>query len=163
MSYSEPEMHKAKKLNLHYTESVLAGVGAFLGLSLIGLLAEKANMLMIIAPFGATAVLLFSAPHSPFSRPLNIFGGYFISTLIGLCVLEYTTGGWLPIGIGLGITIMMMHLLKVVHPPAGANFLIVTQGHLSLHLIWPLFIGLIALILVGISIDKLQKKINVSE
>ncbi len=87
-----------KKRILHILESVIAGVGALLGLSLIGLIAQGANTMMLIAPFGATAVLLFSAPNSPFSNPWNIVGGYFISTLIGSIVLTYTSVGWLPIG-----------------------------------------------------------------
>jgi CBS-domain-containing membrane protein len=144
----------------HLLESVIAGVGAFIGLSLIGLIAQKADTMMIIAPFGATAVLLFSAPKSPFSKPLNIFGGYLIATVLGALVLVYTDGGWLSVGTGLGLTIMLMHLAKVIHPPAGANFLIVTQGHLSYYLIEPLFLGLITLIVIGISVDKIKARLR---
>lgn len=154
-------MYKDKKRNyFHYTESALAGIGAFIGLAFIGMIAEKADTMMIIAPFGATAVLLFSAPNSPFSRPLNVFGGYLISTIIGLLILKYSNGGWLMIGIGFGITIAMMQLLKVIHPPAGANFLIVTQGHLAMYLIEPLFVGLVILVVVGIVMEKIRRKIN---
>ncbi|MFA5215459.1 HPP family protein [Sulfuricurvum sp.] len=152
-------MHPIKKRNFfHFTESMIAGVGAFIGLSLIGLIAQKADTMMIIAPFGATAVLLFSAPASPFSKPWNIFGSYFIATIMGTLVLVYTDGGWFSIGTGLGITIMLMHLAKVIHPPAGANFLIVTQGHLSIYLLEPLLLGLLTLIIIAIGIEKIKKK-----
>ncbi|MFZ3052500.1 MAG: HPP family protein [Sulfuricurvum sp.] len=152
------EIHQiAKERFSNLIESIIAGIGAFIGLSLIGLIAQKADTMMIIAPFGATAVLLFSAPNSPFSKSWNIFGGYFIATLLGSIILVYTNGGWLWIGTGLGITIMLMHLTKTIHPPAGANFLIVTQGHLTFYLLEPLFIGLIALIIIAISIDKIKK------
>ncbi len=148
-----------KKRVLHIAESVIAGVGALLGLSLIGLIAQGANTMMLIAPFGATAVLLFSAPNSPFSNPWNIVGGYFISTLIGSIVLTYTNVGWLSIGIGLGLVIMLMHGFKVIHPPAGANFLIVTQGHLSLYLISPLILGLITLVVIAMSVERIKKNL----
>lgn len=148
-----------KKRLLHILESVIAGVGALLGLSLIGLIAQGANTMMLIAPFGATAVLLFSAPNSPFSNPWNIVGGYFISTLIGSIVLTYTSVGWLPIGIGLGLVIMLMQVFKVIHPPAGANFLIVTQGHLSLYLISPLILGLITLVVIAMSVERIKKNL----
>jgi CBS-domain-containing membrane protein len=152
-------MHPIKKRSFfHFTESMIAGVGAFIGLSLIGLIAQKADTMMIIAPFGATAVLLFSAPGSPFSKPWNIFGSYFIATIMGTLVLVYTDGGWFSIGTGLGLTIMLMHLAKVIHPPAGANFLIVTQGHLSIYLLEPLLIGLPTLIIIAIGIEKIKKK-----
>lgn len=153
-------MHKTSKEKFsHLIESIIAGIGAFIGLSFIGLIAQKADTMMIIAPFGATAVLLFSAPNSLFSKPWNIFGGYLIATILGAIVLVYTDGGWLWIGTGLGLTIMLMHLSKTIHPPAGANFLIVTQGHLSFYLLEPLFIGLIALIIIALSIEKIKSKV----
>lgn len=152
-------MHSAnKKRFLHFIESIIAGIGALIGLSFIGLIAQSADTMMLIAPFGATAVLLFSAPNSPFSNPWNIFGGYVISSIAGAFVLAYTNVGWLPVGVGLGLTIMLMHWLKVIHPPAGANFLIVTQGHLSFYLLEPLIIGLITLIIIAMSVEKIKKK-----
>lgn len=149
--------HTKKRL-LHIAESIIAGVGALIGLSFIGLIAQSAHMMMIIAPFGATAVLLFSAPNSPFSHPLNVFGGYFISSVIGAVVLTYTDAQWLPIAIGLALVIMLMHGFRVIHPPAGANFLIVTQGHLTLYLMEPLIIGLITLVIVGMSVQRIKQK-----
>lgn len=147
-----------KKRFFYLAESIIAGAGALIGLSLIGLIAQSANTMMLIAPFGATAVLLFSAPESPFSNPWNIFGGYVISTVLGALVLTYTNAGWLPVGAGLGLTIMLMHWLKVIHPPAGANFLIVTQGHLSFYLLEPLILGLITLIIIAMSVNRIKKK-----
>lgn len=152
-------MHKTDKPNrLHFYESLIAGVGALVGLSFIGLIAQSAQTMMLIAPFGASAVLLFSAPNAPFSQPWNIFGGYIISTIIGSLILVFTDGGWLSIGAGLGLTIMLMQWLKVIHPPAGANFLIVTQGHLTFYLLAPLFLGLITLIIVAMSVERLRRK-----
>lgn len=152
-------MHKKDNHHrLHIYESLIAGIGAFIGLSFIGLIAQSAQTMMLIAPFGASAVLLFSAPNAPFSQPWNIFNGYIISTILGSLVLVYTDGGWLSIGIGLGLTIMLMQWLRVIHPPAGANFLIVTQGHLTFYLLAPLFIGLITLVVVAMSVEQLRRK-----
>jgi len=153
-------MHKTPNRKYsHLFESILAGVGAFIGLSLIGLIAQQADTMMIIAPFGATAVLLFSVPNSPFSKPLNIFGGYLISMVIGSLILFYSHNDWFAIGGGLGVTIMLMHWTKTIHPPAGANFLIITQGHLNFYLLEPLFIALIFLIIIALGIEKIRKKL----
>lgn len=149
--------HTKRRL-LHVAESIIAGVGALIGLSFIGVIAQSAQTMMLIAPFGATAVLLFSAPNSPFSKPLNVFGGYFISTLAGAIVLTYTSAQWLPVAIGLGLVIMLMHGFKVIHPPAGANFLIVTQGQLTLAILEPLIIGLITLVIVAMSVQRIRQK-----
>ncbi len=143
----------------HIIESVLAGVGAIISLSFIGLIAQEAGTMMIIAPFGATAVLLFSLPSSPLSRPLNIVSGYLIASIMGAIILTYSDGTWLYIGIGLGISIMLMQLLKVLHPPAGATYLVVTQGELTIHSIAPIFIGLLILIIMGVGIKKIQNNL----
>jgi len=148
-----------KNLLERFTKSVIPGIGAFFGLSFIGLIAQSVHQMLIIAPFGATAVLLFSAPESQFSKPWNVLTSYLISAIIGFLILRYSNGQWLAIGGGFGMVIMLMHLFKAIHPPAGANFLIVTQGHITLYLVWPLFIGLITLIIIGIGMHKIRKKI----
>lgn len=142
------------------TESLIAGIGAFVGLSFIGMIAQSVHQMLIIAPFGATAVLLFSAPESPFSKPWNVLVSYLISTVIGFLILHFSSGDWLSIGFGFGIVIMLMHTFKAIHPPAGANFLIVTQGHLTFFLLWPLLAGLLTLIIIGIGLHKIRTKIQ---
>lgn len=154
-------MHKTKNNDLeHLLDGILTGIGAFLGLSFIGLIAQSVHQMLIIAPFGATAVLLFSAPESQFSKPWNVLVSYLLSTIIGFLILRYSNGQWLAIGVGFGVVIMLMHVFKAIHPPAGANFLIVTQGHITFYLLWPLLIGLITLIIIGISMHKIRKKMH---
>lgn len=152
-------MHKSKEKKLFpFLNGLYTGLGAFIGLSFIGLLAQSVDQMLIIAPFGATAVLLFSAPESLFSKPWNVLVSYILSTIVGFLILHYSYGSWLVIGGGFGIVIMLMHLMRAIHPPAGANFLIVTQGHLSFYLLGPLLIGLITLMVIGIGIHKIRKK-----
>jgi len=154
-------MSKSKKKYFnHILNSVIAGFGALIGLSFIGLVAEEVGYMLIIAPFGATAVLLFSLPDSPYAKPINIFAGYLIATLIGLIVLKYSSGNWLAVGAGLGATIMFMHLFNVIHPPAGANYFIVIQGQLTVDSIEPIFIGLVGLVVIGIAVKKIRKSIS---
>lgn len=145
----------------HFKESVIPAIGAFFGLSFIGFIAQSVDQMLIIAPFGATAVLLFSAPESQFSKPWNVLMSYLLSTIIGFLILLYSNGEWLAIGGGFGMVIMLMHIFKAIHPPAGANFLIISQGLISLYLLWPLFIGLITLIIIGIGMHKIRKKIPI--
>lgn len=153
-------MHKEKKqFSPDFLNGLYAGLGAFFGLSLIGLIAQSVNQMLLIAPFGATAVLLFSAPESQFSKPWNVLVSYTLSTIIGFLILQFTNAQWLAIGGGFGIVILAMHIFKAIHPPAGANFLIVTQGHLSFYLLWPLLVGLLALIIIGIGVHKLKKSL----
>lgn len=154
-------MSKSKKKYFnHLIDSALAGLGGLLGSSFIGLVAEEIGYMMIIAPFGATAVLLFSLPDSQFSNPINVFAGYLIATLVGLIVLKYSSGNWLSVGAGLGATIMIMQLFDVIHPPAGANYFIVIQGQLTVHSIEPIVIGLVSLVTIGVTVKKIRKSIT---
>lgn len=153
-------MHKIKKTDWSSVlDGFYTGIGAFIGLSLIGLIAQSVHQMLIIAPFGATAVLLFSAPESQFSKPWNVLVSYVLSTIVGFLILHYSSGNWYSIGFGFGVVILLMHTFKAIHPPAGANFLIVTQGHLTFWLLWPLFAGLITLIIIGIGFYKIRKRI----
>jgi CBS-domain-containing membrane protein len=153
-------MHKEKKrYSFPILDGLYTGIGAFIGLSLIGIIAQSVDRMLLIAPFGATAVLLFSAPESQFSKPWNVLVSYGLSTIVGFLILHYSNGEWLAIGGGFGIVIMLMHMFKAIHPPAGANFLIVTQGHLSLYLLSPHLLGLITLIIIGIGLHKIRKKV----
>lgn len=154
-------MHKIKKTDWSSVlDGFYTGIGVFIGLSLIGLIAQSVHQMLIIAPFGATAVLLFSAPESQFSKPWNVLVSYVLSTIVGFLILHYSSGNWYSIGFGFGVVILLMHTFKAIHPPAGANFLIVTQGHLTFWLLWPLFAGLITLIIIGIGFYKIRKRMH---
>ena len=50
---------------------------------------------MLLAPFGATAVLLFGQAESPLAQPANIFGGYLLAAgiSVGMLALALRPGG----------------------------------------------------------------------
>ena len=73
--------HEPSGLLLSHMKS---GSGAIVGMSLVGILASVTGLPMLIAPLGATAVLLFGQPASPLAQPMNIFAGYLVATLIGV-------------------------------------------------------------------------------
>ena len=150
-------MRKNKKSTLHrLPPALIASVGAIVGLSFIGLVAQETRSMMIIAPFGATAILLFSLPRSNASKPLSVFSSYLLASVVGLAVLYYSSNDWLYIGVGLGIVLFTMQLLDIVHPPAGAHYIIVTQGSLAFSMIEPLFVGLLTLTIFGLLLKKID-------
>jgi CBS-domain-containing membrane protein len=75
---------------------------------------------LLIAPLGATAVLLFGQPASPLAQPINIFGGYLLATVIAVTAALAFPGLWLAAAIAVGLAIAVMLALRVTHPPAGA-------------------------------------------
>ena len=106
-------------------DRALACLGAFVGIGLAGLVAalihgggEAAPWL--VAPMGASAVLLFAVPASPMAQPWPIVGGNSLSALTGFAVGQALGHGAVACGIGVGLAIGVMSLTRSLHPPGGA-------------------------------------------
>lgn len=107
------------------TEAVRAGAGAFVGLALCGLLVLAPSVdlrlgLYLVAPFGASSVLLFAVPNSPLAQPWSAIGGNTIAALVGVAVCLLIADPALRIALAVGLAITAMILCRAVHPPAGA-------------------------------------------
>lgn len=138
--------------------SIQSGMAATLGIALLSIgQSVNTDWLLLMAPFGATAVLLFAAPQSPFSRPLNVIGGHLLTAFIGLLFIHYIDIGVWTIPLATGLSIALMILTNTVHPPAGANPILIIQSQQSwLFLIDPVLVGAIGLVLMSIAIRKVN-------
>lgn len=74
----------------------------------------------LIAPIGASAVLVFVVPSSPLAQPWPVVGGNFISAIVGVAVLHNVPNTAAAIAIAVGGAIFIMSLLRCLHPPGGA-------------------------------------------
>ena len=90
------------------------------GIGAVGGLASLTDLPLLIAPLGATVVLLFGQPASPLAQPINIFGGYLLATIIGVGSVLVFPGVWWVAAVAVGLVIALMLMLRVTHPPAGA-------------------------------------------
>ncbi|MFC4655803.1 MULTISPECIES: HPP family protein [Rheinheimera] len=111
----------------HYSlglKAIIAGVGATAAIAALSMLQQWQHILLM-APFGATAVILFALPDSPLARPLNVIGGHFLATLVALVLLHQFGQSTLVTALAVGISIGLMVLLHITHPPAGATALLV--------------------------------------
>lgn len=107
------------------TEALRAGIGAFLGLGLTGLVLLSPDIdfvlgLYLVAPFGATSVLLFAVPNSPLAQPWSAIVGNTVAALVGVGVCLTINDPGLRIALAVGLAITAMILCRAVHPPAGA-------------------------------------------
>ncbi|SDE37584.1 HPP family protein [Paenibacillus sp. UNCCL117] len=104
------------------------GAGAFAAILAALQFGSWTGWALLMAPFGASCVLVFALPDSPLAQPRNVIGGHVLSTAIGLALLH--TAGMHPwsaaLGVGLAITLML--LTRTLHPPAGADPLVVMLG-----------------------------------
>ena len=111
-----------------------------------------------MAPFGATCVLLFAVPTSPLAQPRNIIAGHFISAAVGLATLYSFGDSYLVMSLAVGSAIFLMQYFRAVHPPAGANPIVIALAGTSLvdwtFLFTPVLVGSVALVFVGAMLNN---------
>lgn len=108
-----------------------SGIGAVIGMISVGGLAIVTGIPLLIAPFGATAVLIFGQPKSPLAQPANVIGGYVLAAVIGGIASFFFPGLWWVAAIAVGLAIAGMLALRITHPPAGAVPLVAFGSHLG--------------------------------
>lgn len=138
-----PDRHADTLLGSRLFRPILAGatlrerligcLGALIGIALTGLMTgwmvgQGPHIPLIVAPMGATAVLLFAVPASPLAQPWPIIGGNTISALIGVTAAHFIPNPVLAIGVGVSLAIAAMSFTRSLHPPGGAAALTALIG-----------------------------------
>jgi CBS domain-containing membrane protein len=114
-------------------EWLRGALGGLLGIGLTawlshGLLGSDPALPWLVAPMGASTVLLFVVPASPFSRPWPVLAGHLLSATIGHGAHVMLGGGALTIGLAVGTAIAVMSLARCLHPPAGGTAVLMALG-----------------------------------
>lgn len=119
----------------------------------IAVLAEATaitDLPLIIAPFGASCALVFGAPASQLAQPFNVIGGHLISAALGLLAASLVASPPLAMAIGVGLAIAGMLLTNTLHPPAGANPIVVVLASAPVtFLLAPVLAGALAIVVLG--------------
>lgn len=116
-------------------EKCRASLGAALGLLVVALGAgfwlngaiaaeHGALALMLIAPIGASAVLVFGLPASPLAQPWSVIGGNTLSTLVGVGCVTWIPNASLAGAVAVGLAVAVMLAGRCLHPPGGAAALL---------------------------------------
>lgn len=85
----------------------------------------------LVAPIGASAVIVFGLPSSPLAQPWAVVAGNAVSALVGIAVVHgLPAGAWAGAAPALGAAgaVGLMILLRCLHPPGGAVALWVVLG-----------------------------------
>jgi CBS domain-containing membrane protein len=119
-------------------ERMRAVAGALIGLLLTAGLSElltgTGNLpLALVAPMGASAVLLFCVPASPLAQPWSVIGGNTISALVGIACAKVIGPPLLAAGLAGALAIFVMFRLRCLHPPSGAVALTTVLGGPAVH------------------------------
>ena len=135
-------------------------IGAAVAIGLAGVVTamllqeQAADLPWLIAPLGASAVLVFAVPASPLAQPWSVIGGNSISASIGLGLGMGIGEPVLAASLAVGLAIAIMTFARCLHPPGGACALLCalgaagTDGWTFVYLL-PIMANVITLSLVG--------------
>lgn len=154
---------KPMRMRVNARERWRAAIGASVGLLFTALLCQAfpgagPATPWLVAPLGASAVLVFAVPASPLAQPWAVVGGNTVSALVGTaCVLLLGDAAWAA-GPAVGLAILVMFALRCLHPPGGATALLTVLGHGSSFgfALFPVLANSLLLVLAGVLYNSLS-------
>ncbi len=153
---------------LNWRNALCSWLGSFLGMAAIAYLNSYADLtqhdhFFLIGSFGATAVLLFSAPSAPFAQPSHVMGGHLVGAFIGVSVYRYCPEPlWFSTALAVSLATLLMYLTRTIHPPGGGTALIAVIGSDKVHALgyWyvldPVLLGVCVLVLMALLVNNLS-------
>ena len=147
------------KMVINTRDYWLAPLGAILGVlvtAYLSLTIQGAHNPWLIAPMGASAVLLFVMPASPLAQPWSVIGGNFVAAIIGVTSAYLIASPIIASALSAGIAIAIMMRLRCLHPPSGAVALTAVLGGSSIRdlgyhfVITPVLVNSVALVMFAI-------------
>lgn len=138
---------------------MLAWLGGFIAISILGYMTVSTHTALVLGSFGASCVLVFGFPESPFSQPRNVIGGHVLSSLVGLLFLHFLGPQWWSMALALATAISVMQITRTVHPPAGSNPLIVFLSAAGWDFLFtPTALGACVLVIFALGYNNLDPK-----
>ncbi|KGS03453.1 HPP family protein [Burkholderia sp. ABCPW 111] len=110
----------------------LAGIGC-VGVTMRALPGIPGDMPLLVAPMGASAVLLFAVPASPLAQPWSLIGGNLVAAMVGVACARWIADPVLAASLAIACAIGAMFALRCVHPPSGAVALTAVVGGPAVH------------------------------
>jgi CBS domain-containing membrane protein len=113
---------------------------------------------LAVASMGASAVLLFAAPHGALSQPWPVFGGNMVSAVIGVACQNWLGAEpMLAASVAVALAIAAMYTLRCLHPPGGATALYAVLGGETVHALGygyvfsPVLLNVVVLLAVAVA------------
>ncbi|PLK27239.1 HPP family protein [Novosphingobium sp. TH158] len=135
-------------------------LGAMLAIALTGwashlILPSNPTLPWLIAPMGASAVLVFLLPASPLSQPWPVVGGHLLAALTGLACHALVPLPWLAAALAVGLSVAVMSMARCLHAPAGGTALLPVLASPAVstmnanYLLLPLVLNVILMVVCG--------------
>ena len=151
--FSQKELLKGRSTQPSFKrwQLIRSFIGGLIAISCLGILSNLSTYPLLIAPFGASTVLLFGAPNSPLAQPRNLIFGNLVGAISAVLCVFLLGSSSLTSGIAVGLTIALGQAFRCLHPPAGAVALLgVLLKASPIFIFIPVLSG--SLILLGITL-----------
>ena len=142
--------------------------GSFLGILCItvfhrDILGDE-DLVLVIGSFGASAVLVYGAIHSPLAQPRNVIIGHILSAIVGVISFKlFSDNLLLCSAFAVATSILVMQLTLSLHPPGGATALIAVLGSENIHdlgflyVLYPVSTGAFILLTIALVVNNISK------
>ncbi len=155
--------------SISVTERFRSASGAFLGILLTGLISSAVvgtgfALPLLIAPMGASAVLLFAVPASPLAQPWSIIGGNVVAAVVGVTAAQLFPTPMVAAPVAIGVAIGLMFTLRCIHPPSGAVALTAVLGGPAIaalgyrFVLWPVLLNSVVITLVALAFNNATRR-----
>ena len=134
-----------------------SAIGATVAMAIALWLVSDRQSPFLLASLGGSTVFLFALTDAEAAQPRALFGGHLGGALVGiLCVRIFGDAPWVFV-VAVVLTMLFMIVTWTIHPPAGANPLLMVHNHANFGaLVKPVGLGVATLFLVAIVWSRLR-------
>jgi CBS-domain-containing membrane protein len=140
-----------------YSELIWSAIGGAIAIALALLLVAGRDSPFLLFSLGGSTVFLFVLTETEAAQPRALLGGHIGGALIGiLCYQIFGDALWVSVA-AVVLTMMFMVVTRTIHPPAGANPLIMVDHHAGfLSVLNPVLAGVLTLFIIAMLWSRLR-------
>ena len=128
MSYDNQKETRAGN-GRKYVDLIWSAIGGAIAITLALLFVADRDSPFLLFSLGGSTVFLFVLTETEAAQPRALLGGHIGGALIGiLCYQVFGDALWVSVA-AVVLTMMYMVVTRTIHPPAGANPLIMVHHH----------------------------------
>ena len=141
-------------------EPIISGISASIVIGVLAFLTLRTSAgILLMFSFGATVFLVFALHELETAQPKNVFFGHLVSVLVGIIFNETIGFSFYSLGFAVGVAVTLMIYLKIMHPPAASNPLVVLFTDVSFeYILFPVILGTLAIIVMSIFLNRIVLK-----
>ena len=144
--------------HLNFLDLCWSAVGASAAIALALWFSGESGGPFLLFSLGGSTVFLFALTEAEAAQPRGLFGGHFGGALIGILCFQFLGDApWVSVA-AVVLTMVFMKLTRTIHPPAGANPLLMVHNQAGPYaLLTPVGVGVVTLFFVAVLWSRFRR------